>query len=103
MSERSVEIRLVRVPGQPDGEDDVVEVQHRREIRSHATSIAVGQDVVRINANLLQHSGQEGGFVLAVSVAVEQNAAGRVGLVSPNADFDRDIAHLTLNKGGKGT
>src|SRR5215831_18755249 len=103
MSERSVEIRLVCIPGQPDGEDDMVEVQHRREIRSHAASIAVGQDVVRINANLLQQSGQEGGFVLAVSVAVEQNAAGWVGLVTANADFNRHIAYLALNEGGEGT
>ena len=87
---------IVFAVGQFDGGDHVIADQ-RWSFGIDDAASAVHVEVVGVDADGLQHGDEQGGFVLAVAVAVAIDVSGVVGLPAADALLDDEIADVFLD------
>src|SRR5205823_926000 len=84
-----------------DGSDHVV-ADNRGRVRVDDPATIINQNKRAVDAYGGEHCSEESGLIFAVAIAVAEDVAGVVGLMSPYADFNDKVPHLFLNKLGDG-
>ena len=88
----------MNVVGQLDRKNRVIE--YRGMIgRTDDAAIRIDQDVFGADPHFLQQAAEQRCFVLTIAVASMKNVARGMRLVSADADLDRHIANIGLQKG----
>ena len=74
----------------------------RRSGGSDAAAFGIDHDVIGIDIDFFQHGGEQGGFILAVAIAVRKGFVGRMRLPAADPEFDGHVANILLHELGKG-